>query len=257
MFKVLVWGYINSSKKESKTFIPFQTIMDETLTLSLSGTSSVLESQFFPPIELSKNKNYVLGLVELLTFNTIPNIDKDNNKFYILEEEDDPIVLPVGSYEIEDIEKYLQKHLASKNITLNLKANNNTLHSSIECSHKVDFRPRDSLGRLLGFVPRILNSNTLYESDHPVNILKINSLRVECNITAGAYLNGEKVHTIHEFFPAVPPGFKIIEIPAQVIYLPITVKTINTIQIRIVDQDGHSVNFRGEVITLRLHLKSI
>ena len=60
-----------------------------------------------------------------------------------------------------------------------------------------------------------------------------------------------------QFFPAVSPGFKIIEIPTQVIYLPLTTKTINNIQIRIVDQDGTLVNFRGEVINMRLHIISV
>ena len=230
--------------------------MDETLTLSLSGRSSVLEAQFFPPIELSKNKIYVLGLVELLTFNSIPNIDENNNKFYV-DGGKDPIRIPTGSYEIEDIEKYLKKELNPKSIELELKPNNNTLRSSIKSSHSIDFYSSDSLGWLLGFKPQILTADTWHDSDHPVRILKVNSLRVECNITTGAYANGDKVHTIHEFFPAVPPGYKIIEVPAQVIYLPINVRSINYIQLRIVDQDGNLVNFRGEIITIRLHIKAL
>ena len=229
--------------------------MDDTLTLSLSARSSVLESQYFPPIELSKDKNYVLGLVELLTFNSIPNIDLHNNKFYIVDKE--PIEIPPGSYEIEDIEKYLKKRLSADKIVLKLKPNNNTLRSIIKCSHSIDFSPQDSLAHLLGFNREILKADKQHTSKHPVRILKVNSLRVECNITAGAYSNGDRVHTIHEFFPAVPPGFKIIEIPTQVIYLPITVKSINHLQIRIVDQDGNLVNFRKEIITVRLHIKSI
>ena len=59
--------------------------MNESLILSLSGQSSELETSYFPSIELSSEKNYVLGLVELLTFNSIPNIDNNNNKFYIVE----------------------------------------------------------------------------------------------------------------------------------------------------------------------------
>lgn len=51
------------------------------ITLTLSGTSSILENYFFPPIELKDN--YVLGLTELLTFNSIPNID-DEKKFFML-----------------------------------------------------------------------------------------------------------------------------------------------------------------------------
>ena len=228
--------------------------MEDTLTISLSSTSSILEAQFFPPIELSPNKHYVLGLVELLTFNTIPNID-EKNKFYV--EGLKPIVIPPGSYEIDDIEKLLKKRLSNKEIELSLKANNNTLRSSIKCSHRVDFTHPDSIGFILGFTPRTLDPNVTHHSELPIRILKVNCLRVECNITTGAYSNGEKVHTIHEFFPAVPPGFKIIEIPRQVIYLPITVKSINNIELRIVDQDGNLVNFRKEIITVRLHIKGI
>ena len=141
--------------------------------------------------------------------------------------------------------------MSPKKITVNLNANHNTLRSTIKSSHQIDFRQRDSIGRLLGFIPQILAPNKLHTSDWPVSILKINCIRVQWNITTGAYLNGEKVHTIHEFFPAVPPGFKIIEIPAQVIYLPIAVKSINNIQIRILNQDSNLVNFRGEIITIR------
>ena len=57
--------------------------MDETFTLTITGNSSVSDAEYSPPIELSSNKNYVLGLVELLTFNSIPNVDIGKNKFYI------------------------------------------------------------------------------------------------------------------------------------------------------------------------------
>ena len=188
--------------------------MEDSLTLTLSGASSTLEAQFFPPIELSLNKNYVLGLVELLTFNSIPNIDSNNCKFYV--GENVTTTLPVGSYEIEDIDKFLRKKLAHDNIAFYLKPNNNTLRCTIKCSLPIDFQLEDSLGRLLGFTKPILKPNVVHNSDLPVTILKINALRVECNITLGAYINGQKVHTIHEFFPAVPPGFKI---PVTVRYI--------------------------------------
>jgi len=226
--------------------------MEDSLTLTLSGTSSVLEARYFPPIELSSHKNYVLGLVELLTFNSIPNIDLNNNKFYV---GDKIIDLPVGSYEIEDIDKFLRRTLEHHNITVNLKPNKNTLRSVIKSSERIDFRTQDSIGRLLGFAPRELEANVAHSSDLPIAILKVNALRVECNITAGAYINGNKVHDIHEFFSTVPPEYKIIEVPSNVIYLPVTARCIDYLQLRIVDQDGNLANFRGEVITIRLHLK--
>lgn len=227
---------------------------DSSISLILSGNSTVLEAHYFPPIELSPNSQYVLGLVELLTFNAIPNIDQNNNKFFI--DGENPIVFPTGSYEITDIEKYLKKHL-KKEITFSLTANNNTLKSEITCSKKIDFQKKGSIGSLLGFVDTILKENDTHTSSLPVKIIKVNAIRVECNITGGAFINGEKGHTIHEFFPAVPPGYKIIEVPKKVIYLPIAVKSIPYIQLKIVDQLGHLINLRGETITIRLHIKAV
>ena len=80
-------------------------------TLSLSGRSSVLEKIHFPPIELASDETYFLGIVELLTFNSIPNIDIPNNKFYVGNEK---IEIPTGSYEITDIENFLKVNSSLK-----------------------------------------------------------------------------------------------------------------------------------------------
>lgn len=230
--------------------------MGDSFTLTLTGTSSVLEAHYFPPIELSPLKNYSLGLVELLTFNSIPNIDEGNNKFYFDNAGTETVItIPTGNYEIEDIEKYVQTKLKEKGITFSLRADNNTLTTEILCTSWINFIAHDSIGPMLGFKPRILAADEVHQSDMPVSIIHVNSLRVECSITTGAFVNGERVHTIHEFFPSVPPGYKIIEVPSHVIYLPIAVQAIDHLQMKIVDQDGRLVNFRGEVITMRLHIK--
>jgi len=225
--------------------------MSESYTLIVSGRSSELTANYFPPIELSPHKHYALALAELQTFNAIPNIDEGRNKLYIDGEE--PIVFPTGSYEIEDIHHYAEKKVKD----LTIKPNNYTLRSELKCSKPIDFRPSDSIGPLLGFTPRLLPPNVLHESDLPVAILKINALRVECNFTGGAYINERRAHTIHNFFPSVPPGYKTLDVPPNPIYLPVTVTSIHHLQLRIVDQDGHLINFRGEEITVRLHIKSI
>lgn len=90
--------------------------MSDSFTLTLSGTTSILEAEYFPPIELTPKKNYVLGLVQLLTCNSIPNIDKRNNKFYVGER---VITIPTGTYEIEDIQEFLKNELPE--ISLSIK----------------------------------------------------------------------------------------------------------------------------------------
>lgn len=168
------------------------------------------------------------------------------------------IKIPTGSYELKHLAEYLQKRLAQNGAKLWLHANKNTLHCELYCNQSVDFSRSNTIGSLLGFRnDQILAANSVHESQLPANILKVNVIRVECNIVTGAYLNNRASHSIHEFSPRVPPGYKIIEVPQNVIYFPITVKNIQRIDLAVVDQHNQSINFRGETITIRLHIKKL
>src|SRR5699024_215997 len=193
-----------------------------------------------------------------------------NNKFHF-KNSDGKITyvqIPEGSYEIEDIENYILREMIQlttkenmgrkrKLTLLMIRGNNNTMRTEIKCSVDIDFSKNNSIGHLLGFKPRLLKANTTHESDFPAKILKVNTLCVGCNIVGDSYRNGKQVHVIHEFFPTVPPGFRIVETPSNVIYLPINTQEIDELVLKLTDQAGNLVNFRGEVITIRLHLQKL
>jgi hypothetical protein len=218
-------------------------------TLSITGNSATLITNHSPALQL--DGEYECGLLYISTFNSIPNIDARNNKFYYGENE--VIEIPEGSYELQDIDDYLQEHL--QGCTFSLKCNNNTLKTSILCTKNIYFDKENSIRSLLGFGAECIQANILTESPFPVSILSTTIVRIECDIVSGSFVNGKPSHIIHEFIPAVAPGYRIIETPKNVIYFPVTQNSLSSISIRILDVNNHLVNLRGEEIQIYLHLR--
>lgn len=229
------------------------------MTVTVTGADpAALVCEFFPPLELTGGEWYV-GLLDFTTYNSIPNIIEEKNNVFPVQDGNEWrfIKLPTGAYEIEDIEAFLKKALPNK--MMSLRPNNTTLKCELYCSLNIQFNqsPSNNIGRMLGFTENKLEANKTHTSDAPVNIIKVNTIQIRCNIVQGSYKNGQNEHTLHSFYPTVEPGFKIVETPSNVIYLPVNVQRLDNITLSIVDQDGDVVNFRGEVITARIHLKRI
>lgn len=223
------------------------------ITLTLNGDSSYLVADYFPSIEL--NGNYVCGLISFDTYHSIPNVDVENNLFHIA---DHVIEVPVGSYELSDISEVLANkyHDINAKGSLDVRANYNTLQTCIKSTtDSIYFNKPSSIGSLLGFSKRVLEPGIEHYSDKTIDITKINTVIVECNIVSGSYINNTSAHILHQFSLNVSPGYKITEAPTNVIYLPVNSRIINNIVLKVVDQDGNLINFRGEKITIRLHLK--
>lgn len=218
-------------------------------TLSITGNESLLTTNYSPPLQLEGE--YECALLYMSTFNSIPNIDNRNNKFY--HGDKDVIEIPEGAYELQDIKDYLREKVNDS--TFNLYCNNNTLKTYLISSKDIHFEKENGLGNLLGFGEHTLEANKLHESQHPVNILSTTVVRIECDVVSGSYINGTSSHIIHEFAPNVPPGYRIIEIPKNVIYFPVNQNNISSINIRILDINNNLINLRGEEVQLYLHLK--
>lgn len=239
------------------------------ITLSITGDSSQLHAYFHPEIELDERYNYSCCLLDFYTYNSIPNVHEGNNKLYydksfLPEPENvtddhsrlfEKIIIPVGSYEVVEILDYIETALRKKDINFKSSTSKNTMKCKIECDANIDFGRNDCIGSVLGFSKRILYKNEVQRSDRVVNIQNINSIRLDCDLTTGSFHNGQSTHTIYEFSPSVDPGYKINEQPKHLIYLPLVKHRINEVNISVVDQNGCLVNFRGEEITCRIHIK--
>lgn len=235
----------------------------------VSEKSTHIKTKFRPLIELDKSRKYEMALVNLETYYSFPNIDSSNNNFRYSPDNEATWVtinIPEGSYEIVDLNEYIQR-IKKENghydtaaekyyIGLTLEPNNNTLKSvlDIEPNYKVDFTTPNSIRSVLGFNSQIYSSG-YNESVNIVNILNVNSLRITSDIIGASYSNGSTENIIFSFFPSVGPGYKIIEVPVNLVYLLITMNTISSMETKLVDQNGKLINLRGEELSIRFHIR--
>lgn len=219
-------------------------------TISITGNKSIIETNFNPPLLL--NGRHECGLFYFSSFNSIPNIKENNNRF-MYGENGAEIEIPKGTYDLQSINEFLSKNI--KNCELQLLPNNNTFKCSLFCTQMVDFKSENSLGKLLGFPKVALEANKWHESVNTVNILPVSVIKIDCDLVHGSYVNSAPSHIIYEFVPNVPPGHQLIEVPKNIIYFPLLKKYITSITIKIVDATGNLIDFGNENIQLGLHIR--
>jgi len=236
----------------------------ENMSIVLSSNTTNWSTIFSPPMYLDPKRKYEMALISLESYYSIPNINNFNNTFvYHDSTTTKTITIPLGSYELTDINAEIQKQMQINgdiNTPIKLGVNTATLKAVVEISNPAySVRMSESTIRtLLGFHERTLTSTTNNEGDTTVNILTVNSIMVTCNLIGGSYIDGIMLPIIYSFFPGVSPGEKIIESPRNLIYLPITSSgPISKIEISLVDQNGDPIDLRGETITVRLHVRSL
>lgn len=225
-------------------------------TLSLSGNSSELECYFFPPLEVGDRSK--IGVLSLQTYNTIPNVGPDCNSLGVICGNSETVWLkiPTGCYEVIALEAKIQELLESHVQFFSLISDNSTLKSVLYCSNDINLNVENSIAPLLGFSKRVLKGYSKHESDNVVKIMNINSIKIECNLALGSFENGVQSHAIHEFYPSVPAGYKIIEIPKYCILYKLKTNTIDYVRVSLKDQNNKLINFRGETVNVRLLIKN-
>lgn len=258
--------------------------------LEFSQKSSEISQDFFPPLELNPDSNYVLGLYSLTTYNSISNIKTNENDIisfvaaidpiklpssaqvakastqdHILfmqqlvaphiEEKEIIIQIPEGSYELAQLGSYISQRLKERGYEFSLTINTSTM--KVEMSSNCDIKfPKNSIKDILGF------QNNYYPRGYHVSeaipqISAVNIVNVECNIIDGSFRNGKKSHSLYAFSPNVPTGYKLIERPSNILFLPVRQKDISNITLRLTNEKGKLVQFNHEEVTIHLVLREL
>jgi len=243
-------------------------------TFILSGNTTDFTTYISPQIQFYSNKQYEAALLSVDTYNSIPNITDENNKFMYSNDKGvtwKTLILSKGSYELQAINDEIQRQMiinddydsVKNEYYINISANVSELKSIINItneSYLVDFRIENSIGPTLGFPSTSSHIGYGYnKSEEIVNITKVNSVLINVDIISGSYVNGNQSFVIYSFNPnKVSPGYKIDERPnPKLIYYPVKGHTINSIRVWLTDQNNNPIDLRGETVTVTLHLREV
>ena len=233
----------------------------------VSDSKSRFKTKITPTLQLDRDKEYEIVLVNLETYYSFPNIDESNNVFVYSPDNGNSwvkIKIRKGSYEIDDINNIIYHEMEktghhnpiNEDYYINISTNSNTLKSVLilEKDYQVDFNHQNSIAKVHGFTDSNYTGG-FHESENVVNILSINSILVNIDIISGSYINGTTKNTVYSFFPKVSPGYKITELPVNLVYLPITLDTIDSLEVSITDQDDHLLNLINEKLRIKFHIR--
>ena len=237
------------------------TSLRPTFQIVLTGVGSRLETAFSPPLDFHAGCKYEIALASLETYYSFPNIDATNNKFKVLLDGKNwlDIEIPIGSYELSDINQETQRQIIAKNgkkEDVQFTPNMNTLKCVmiLRKGVQVDMKGETSIRSVLGFKAKVYK-DARNESEDTVNIMRVNSIFVHCSLINSSYVNGILQPVIYSFFPSCLPGEKIIEKPNTLIYLPISLDVIPHMTSWITDQNNKLIDLRSEKLTLKFHVR--
>lgn len=240
--------------------------MHESITLSLTGNTTILSTNYFPSLNVYEDSE--IALLSLQTYNSFPNIiNPTNNRLRIeLIPPDKKIkiqfFLPVDCRDIEDINNYMTKELPQFNkvngtkLTFSVRIDPIDFRTYIKCNGILRFKHPYSIAPVLGYEKKDCGPfHEEHRSDKAANLNTINSIKVMCNIAHGSFNNHLQSHSIYEFFPSEKTGSKVIQSPPNLIYYKLNKTNIDSIAVQLVDQDHNPIDNFGETLTIVLHIK--
>ena len=250
----------------------------EVIPLFISGTTSngTLSIDLVPPIQLNANATHIIYVKSFTTWSNIPNVITGKNDNFTYTNNSGvtkTIIIPQGTYEIDQINQYIQAQMQNNGdynssttpvsyyVTISLNDPTYQVVITTSNSYKVDFTPASSIGSLLGFPNIQINpsgsATSATGSTKIINILPVQAINIICNIASGARLNGVPENLLYSFGFDVALGSLISEKPNPIMPVLCNSKTISTISLQFKDQNKNPVTFGGELITVLIVIEQL
>ena len=140
-------------------------------------------------------------------------------------------------------------------IDFQLTVNTITMKVEMRCDYIIVF-PRYSIRSILGFETESYEPS-LHISEGIPQVSAINVINVECNIVKGSFRNGKRSNTLYSFYPSAPSGYKLVETPSNILFLPVSVQEVSNVTLRLTDQSGNLIHLNNEEVTIHLILREI
>ena len=212
--------------------------------------------------------SFIVIFNDFTFLDSVTRINANNNSIHISIDSGKnwfDLKIPIGCYGINGINETLQRLLLEnsndgkvKEPYVVLSGNINTLKCVLEIRKEstiVDFDTKNSIRGMLGFEAKKYKGGKRYESENKVNILRVNSIMVHCDVIKTSRVNGMLAPVIYNFFPNVSPGEKIVHQPQHLNYAPLTMSIIPSMTVWVTDQKCDLLDLREQELTLTFHIR--
>lgn len=238
--------------------MPKQRFLSLVSSQAQSGTSSNFTTSYEPAFNFSSGV-YSVSLVSASIPYTIYNISAalgNNTLHYFNGTNNVTTTLGDGCYSVSAINTTVQSLIGNTNIAINVDTTRLRVTITLTNDYTIDFTKGDSFNNLIGFNPQILTSqNVALYADNSADITNGNdSFYICCDLVDPQYSNIGPLRSgaLYGFNFLVGQGSDQTIVPFERVHLPIGPTYCNSINLKIVNQNGEVVDLNNEIVSVNI-----
>jgi hypothetical protein len=199
------------------------------------GRKNVFIQDIYPPMDCHRGAK--ICVLSFSTFYSVKNITDENNCVKI---GDKIVELTPGNYNLTQVCEFLSEHEQGKIVNcVPLYALNKV---RIDTKEILDFDIERSLCNLLGFDRKKYSPNQSHVGEHDPQLNHVQTLSINCLNAEGSFQNGIQSSEIHSAHVLVPPTFRIISEPKNLIYYKIKDTHLTRLIFEVRDETGQLIS---------------